>query len=68
MSDLGRLGRLLRRLLVGNPPEQPTLHCWFDFAGGHTCMLLHEHDGPHVPTPNMEIDIELADPAEGHKT
>ena len=39
-----------------------TLHCWFDFEDGHTCMLIDEHDGPHEPTPDSDILISLAPP------
>lgn len=47
-----------------DPPEQPTLDCWFDFEDGHTCIAPAGHDGPHEPTPDDEIVIQLADPAE----
>ncbi len=57
-------GRLLLRLLIGNPPEQPTLDCWYSFEDGHhTCILPRGHDEPHHPTPDDEIMITLADPA-----
>ena len=37
------------------------LHCWYYFDdGNHTCMLPHEHDGSHKPTPDRDIIISYA--------
>ncbi|KKN15589.1 hypothetical protein LCGC14_0984390 [marine sediment metagenome] len=34
--------------------------CWFDM-GRSTCLLPDDHDGPHEPTPDSEIFVELVD-------
>ena len=36
------------------------LGCWFDM-GDATCQLPDDHDGPHEPTPDSEIFVELVE-------
>ena len=49
----------------GKTPMTTDLHCWHDFENGHTCMLPDGHIGPHEPTPDRDILIQLVEDTDG---